>query len=170
MYMNRRHTTTAFFALTAVLLLSSLAASAEEGQSAAKPATAVDPMSVGLRREETIDLSGSWQLALDPNNRGMAAGYATRALPSSVRLPGCLQEQGFGGKPGPDTLWWLGREKRKKVTPAFPFLARYHTAENFRTFECLVPDRHYIGAAWFARDVEIPSPWKGSRNGDAASL
>ena len=39
---NQRHTTTAFFALTAVLLLSRLAASAAEDQAAAKPAPAIE--------------------------------------------------------------------------------------------------------------------------------
>ena len=39
---NQRHTTTAFFALTAVLLLSRLAASAAEDQPAAKPAPAIE--------------------------------------------------------------------------------------------------------------------------------
>ena len=71
---------------------------------------------------ESLNLSGEWQFALDAKNVGVAEGWCQRNLTDKICLPGCLQEHGYGEKPGPDTLWWMGHNPR--LAPAFPFQAR----------------------------------------------
>ena len=110
---------------------------------------------------ETLDLAGEWHFALDTKNVGMTESWFHRDLTNQIRLPGCLQEQGFGDKPGPDTIWWVGWTNRGRLAPEFPFLARYYIPTNFTTFAFLLPERHYVGAAWYAREVEIPPHWQG---------
>jgi len=58
------------------------------------------------RTTRVIDLAGEWGFALDPDDKGIEEGYYTETFSESLSLPGCLQEEGFGNIPGPDTLWW----------------------------------------------------------------
>jgi len=58
----------------------------------------------------TIDLSGQWQIALDREDVGMKQQWFATSLPGDdkVRLPGSLQEQGYGSKPSAQTVWTAG--------------------------------------------------------------
>ena len=58
---------------------------------------ALTPAAAGLRAEE-IDLAGSWAFQLDPENGGIDAAWYKRTLPDRIRLPGSLQEQGYGSQ------------------------------------------------------------------------
>ncbi|MFO8026340.1 MAG: hypothetical protein R6U56_01585, partial [Opitutales bacterium] len=108
----------------------------------------------------TIDLAGEWGFALDPENKGIQDAYYTETFNESLILPGCLQEQGFGNIPGPDTLWW----RQDAVVPnKNPWMVDYHVEGNFKTQQFLLPDRHYIGVAGYNRELTIPEAWKGQR-------
>ena len=111
----------------------------------------------------TLDLAGSWEFRLDAKNEGVTARWFAQPFEETVRLPGALQEQGKGFTPGPDTVWWMGPERRTKLTPDFPFLERYNRPEDYRITAFLLPDKHYIGPAWYARNVDIPAGWAGQR-------
>lgn len=109
---------------------------------------------------ELIDLSGSWDFRLDPNNEGLEQNYQNKAMPDSLSLPGALQAQGYGNIPCPQTLWW-GQDE--VVPEDKPWLKKYQTPDNYKTQQFLLPDRHYIGAAWYSREFEIPDAWAGKR-------
>ncbi len=114
-------------------------------------------------RADTLDLAGSWDFRLDAKNEGVAARWFAEPFADTVRLPGALQEQGKGLTPGPETRWWMGPKRRSTLTPEFPFLERYNRPADFRITAFLLPDKHYIGPAWYARDVDIPAGWAGRR-------
>jgi len=78
---------------------------------------------------ETVDLSGEWNFALDPEDVGVEAAWYERALEGSISLPGTTDEAGVGD---PAT----GRET-------------HH----------LTRTRRYEGAAWYQRTVEVPERW-----------
>ena len=59
--------------------------------------------------EWIMDLSGTWGFRLDPDNAGIAGRWYDGGLGQTVGLPGCLQEQGYGNVPGPNTIWWAGQ-------------------------------------------------------------
>lgn len=101
-----------------------------------------------------MDLSGQWEFALDPDNRGIAEAWQGKPFTERVRLPGCLQEQGFGFPPGPNTKWWGEGIKLQ------PWEAKYRQPGNFKLQAFLTPERHYIGAAWYAREFHVPAAWK----------
>ncbi len=111
----------------------------------------------------TLDLAGRWQFRLDPRDEGVAARWFAESLPETVRLPGALQEQGHGFTPGPDTVWWYGPQRRATLAPEFPFLEQYNRPEDYRITAFLLPDKHYLGAAWYAREVAVPADWAGRR-------
>jgi beta-galactosidase len=107
------------------------------------------------------DLSGTWRFALDRNDVGVAQGWPARTLADTIRLPGILNAQGYGDPITASTPWvlslydrqWHQREDYKAYTKdgkvKVPFLSQ--------------PQRHYLGAAWYAREVEVPKAWAGKR-------
>jgi hypothetical protein len=75
-------------------------------------------------------------------------------------LPGSLQEQDYGDAPSAETKWTsriggalLAQEK----------YALYQKSDHFRTPFWLTPRRHYVGPAWYQRDVTVPPDWAHKR-------
>ncbi len=109
----------------------------------------------------TISLEGTWQFGLDPNDTGNNEKWFDRDLPQRIRLPGALQAQGYGDEISIDTPWvlslydhlWFLRDDYRAYTNAghvkVPFLCQ--------------PPRHYLGAAWYRREIEIPAGWESRR-------
>ncbi len=118
---------------------------------ATTPARAADP----------IPLAGEWRFALDRADAGLREQWFSRALPDRIKLPGVLQSQGYGDEISATTPWvlslydrhWFLREAFKPYTQTgnvkVPFLSQ--------------PPRHYVGAAWYQRDIEVPQDWQGRR-------
>src|SRR5689334_23054509 len=106
----------------------------------------------------TLDLSGKWQFALDPEDKGISENWPEKRLTDEILLPGAIQSQGFGNEISTDTPWvlslydrnWFLREDYKNYTTAgavkVPFLAQ--------------PPKHYLGAAWYQKEFEIPVAWQ----------
>lgn len=110
---------------------------------------------------QVLDLSGTWRFSLDRDDTGVAQRWYSRALADRIKLPGILNSQGFGDEIGTKTPWvlslydtdWHLRDDYKAYTQPgkvkVPFLAQ--------------PQRHYLGAAWYQRDIEVPPSWRGKR-------
>ncbi|MEO7580328.1 MAG: discoidin domain-containing protein [Massilia sp.] len=110
---------------------------------------------------ETRDLSGNWRFEMDRKDEGLSQQWFDRALGDKIRLPGILQAQGFGDEISTSTPWvlslydknWAERADYKVHAQAgkvnVPFLSQ--------------PARHYLGAAWYQRDISVPAQWKGKR-------
>ncbi|MBK0384065.1 hypothetical protein I5M32_13935 [Pedobacter sp. SD-b] len=113
-----------------------------------------------LLAQEVLNLAGEWHFKLDPDNKGISEKWFKNPSDSAIiRLPGCLQEQGYGNIPSIDTKWWNGEDFHKWFTDR-PWMAKYQDKSNFKLQEFLVPDRHYIGAAWYTLQVNIPKGWE----------
>jgi beta-galactosidase/beta-glucuronidase len=111
----------------------------------------------------TSSLAGEWRFALDRADAGVTEAWFSRDLPDRIQLPGVLQAQGYGNDIATDTpwvvalgdAWWKLQpaELRDKFSQPgkveVPFLAQ--------------PPKHYLGAAWYQRDIEIPAGWSGHR-------
>ena len=127
---------------------------------------------------EIKSLAGEWRFALDRSAEqrdsgdktpeltpgdGVTQAWFARELPGGdrIKLPGILQAQGYGNEISPATPWVLALgDAWWKLQPAalrekfsqpgkteVPFLAQ--------------PARHYLGAAWYQRDIEIPASAAG---------
>ena len=48
-----------------------------------------------IKAQQKIDLSGRWQIKLDPKNIGTSEKWFDDSFSEQLRLPGSLQEQGF---------------------------------------------------------------------------
>ncbi|MCS0583133.1 discoidin domain-containing protein [Massilia pinisoli] len=109
----------------------------------------------------TMPLGGDWRFALDRDDAGVAAHWEGRTLPDRIRVPGILNAQGYGDEITAQTPWvlslydkhWNLRDEYKAFTTPghvkVPFLSQ--------------PPRHYLGPAWYQRDVDVPRDWAGRR-------
>ena len=124
-------------------------------------AGAVLACSLPLHAAEVLNLAGTWRFALDREDQGVAKRWYGNALEQRIELPGILNAQGHGDEISAKTPWvlslydknWHQREDYKAYTTPgkvkVPFLSQ--------------PPRHYLGAAWYQRDIEVPAAWKGKR-------
>ena len=80
----------------------------------------------------TIDLSGVWNFALDPQEKGEQEKFWDMSLPEEVVLPGTTDSNKKG----------IANTNKSETT----YLSRYYK---------------YEGAAWYSKNIEIPVGWKG---------
>ncbi|HTQ39493.1 MAG TPA: hypothetical protein VMJ32_10720 [Pirellulales bacterium] len=112
----------------------------------------------------TIDLSGRWRFALDRSDAGVQARWFAEPLAGAdtINIPGILQGQGFGDDISVETPWVaaLPRDMRWYALPQY---APYTKPGNVKMPYLSQPPKHYLGVAWYQRDVDIPSSSKGKR-------
>ncbi len=107
------------------------------------------------QNQPPLNLAGNWQFSLDKDDQGIAEKWFEKDLANKISLPGILNSQGFGNDITKDTPWvlslydknWSLREDYKAYTKSgnvkVPFLSQ--------------PPKHYLGAAWYNREIEIPA-------------
>ena len=110
---------------------------------------------------DALPLGGKWRFALDRADAGVAGQWFTKNLADEIALPGALQAQGYGDEISAQTPWvlslydrfWNLREDYQAYTKTgavkVPFLSQ--------------PPRHYLGAAWYQREIVVPANWQGRR-------
>ena len=109
----------------------------------------------------SVSLAGSWGFQLDRQDAGIGERWFIRQLDQRIHLPGALQNEGFGDEITVDTPWtgvsnpgtWLNG----------PQYEEYRHPGNIKVPFCLQPERHYVGVAWYQRQIQIPKDWKGKR-------
>jgi hypothetical protein len=111
---------------------------------------------------DVVSLAGEWRIALDPRDEGLPARWNTTVLSHTViTLPAAMESQGFGDRVTVDTAWTGGIVDRSWFTA--PRFAPYREPGNVKIPFWLQPERHYQGAVWYQRDVEVPPDWTGRR-------
>lgn len=108
---------------------------------------------------QTVSLAGQWRFALDRQDAGENERWFEKEFPDSIKLPGVLESQGYGDEISIHTPWVLS------LYDHFWFLrsdyAAYTNADDVKVPFICQPPRHYLGAAWYEREVEIPKDWNG---------
>lgn len=115
-------------------------------------------VSPALAGEAIQDLSGTWRFTLDAKDEGLAARWAERDLPERLPVPGILQAHGFGEEISSGTPWVLSLYDRQWHDRA-EYEDHARPGQTCVPFLCQ-PPRHYLGAAWYQRDIVIPADWK----------
>ncbi len=110
---------------------------------------------------DSIDLAGAWKFRLDGQDQGVAHAWWTTPLPDRIRLPGAIQSQGVGDAVGVDTAW-TGQIVDRSWFEA-PEYEPYRQPGHIRVPFWLQPERHYVGAAWYQKTIEIPDDWSDRR-------
>ena len=111
--------------------------------------------------QKQIDLSGNWFFALDPNDIGISKQWYNKSLTDKIKLPGSLQEQGYGNDVDIYTQW-TGQivDSSWFVAPKYE---KYRQKGNIKIPFWLQPQKHYIGVAWYQRTIDVPPSWKGKQ-------
>ncbi|RED47817.1 sugar-binding domain-containing protein [Seonamhaeicola aphaedonensis] len=117
--------------------------------------------------QKVINLAGEWQVKLDTENKGIEEQWFNENTFTDVlTLPGCIQEQGYGNIPGPNTPWygnteWAGSGGLNGWGP--DYLSKYKERGIYKMQHFLHPERHFIGAVWYQRSIEVPKAWEGKQ-------
>jgi hypothetical protein len=109
----------------------------------------------------TILLAGQWSFKLDPNNVGQQEKWYGKKLTDSIKLPGSTAENGYGDDLSVETKWtgqivdksWFTDDK----------YAKYRQPGSIKIPFWLTPVKHYVGPAWYQKQVNIPHSWGGKR-------
>lgn len=107
---------------------------------------------------EEIDLAGVWRFAIDANDAGIGEKWYDKSLSDTLRLPGSMQEQGFGEDVSLTTQW-----TGNIVDSSFFKLPEYEPFRqtgNIKIPFWLQPNKYYAGVAWYQKEINIPASWK----------
>jgi hypothetical protein len=110
---------------------------------------------------DRLSLAGQWRFQLDGGDAGIKERWFERSLAQHIKLSGALQNQGFGDDITVDTKWT--GETGLDIWLNSPQYAKYRQPGNIKVPFFLQPEKHYMGAAWYQRDVEIPAAWRDKR-------
>ena len=107
-------------------------------------------------------LAGQWRFAIDRQDAGVKESWFNNTLSDQITLPGILQAQGFGDAIAVDTPWLsaLPRDMRWYLLPQYK---QFTEAGHIEMPYLSQPARHYLGAAWYQRDIDVPANWTGRR-------
>jgi len=108
-----------------------------------------------------ISLAGRWSFRLDPKDVGQQEKWYAGKLAESIKLPGSTTENGYGDDISVDTKWtgqivdksWFTEDKYEK----------YRQAGSIKIPFWLTPVKHYVGPAWYQKQVDVPESWSGKR-------
>jgi hypothetical protein len=123
-----------------------------------------------------MNLAGEWRFALDRSAEQRESGAAMptlipgdgvtqewfkRILTDRIQLPGILQAQGYGNDISTNTPWVLALgDAWWKLQPAA--LRNYFSQPGHVEVPFLSqPAKHYLGVAWYQRDINISARWQG---------
>ena len=110
--------------------------------------------SLGINAQ-TISLSGRWRFKMDRGDKGVQENWQSQILMDSVQLPGSLLENNIGDKVTLQTKWTGSiYDSSWYFNPRF---VKYRTPENLKFPFWLTPKYYYVGAAWYQKEIIIPS-------------
>jgi hypothetical protein len=112
-------------------------------------------------RQQVISLAGRWLFSLDPKDTGEQQTWYDKKLSDEITLPGSTAENGRGDDVSVDTRWTGGINDRSWFTE--PKYEKYRQPGSVKIPFWLTPLKHYVGPAWYQKQVDIPDSWKEKR-------
>ncbi len=110
--------------------------------------------------ENTINLKGKWSFAMDEKDQGIAQKWFTKHLIDSVNLPGSMVENLKGYDITLETKFTASIYDSSWFFN--PYMAKYRQPGNIKMPFWLTQLKHYVGLAWYQKEVTIPASWSGS--------
>jgi hypothetical protein len=134
------------------------------GATAAHVALYAAPTLPVRAREGALSLAGKWRFAMDREDAGVGAGWFRGALPATdqIALPGILQSQGYGDEITAETQFVAALPK-DMAWYKLPQYAAYTKPGKVEVPYLSQPVRHYLGVAWYQREIDVPANWSGKR-------
>ena len=107
--------------------------------------------------EDQLDLHGTWGFRIDKEDVGLEESWYKLDLDGIIKLPGSMNSNGLGDDISVETQW-IGEILDSSWYNA-PKYAKYRKDGNVKIPFWLQPDKHYIGAAWYQKEITIPEKW-----------
>ncbi|MBP1641219.1 MAG: uidA 1 [Bacteroidetes bacterium] len=108
--------------------------------------------------QQSIALAGDWFFKTDRSNTGISEKwFATPLGPETIHLPGTMTENGKGDDITLKTQW-----TGSLYDSSFyfnPVMEKYRKLGNLKLPFFLTPNKHYVGVAWYQREIDIPEKW-----------
>src|ERR1035437_5500486 len=126
----------------------------------AVPTPAVAP------RAGVQSLAGQWRFSLDRDDLGAKGTWYAGDLKADthIALPGILQTQGYGDDIAADTQF-IAALPRDMAWYKLPQYAAYTKPGHVEVPYLSQPVKHYLGVAWYQRDIDVPAAWRDKRVG-----
>src|ERR1039457_1211333 len=136
------------------------------GATAAHAALYAAPTPPIPARTGTQSLAGQWRFALDRDDVGSKETWFANDLAATTRisLPGILQTQGYGDDITAETQF-IAALPRDMAWYKLPQYAAYTKPGHVEVPYLSQPVKHYLGVAWYQRDIDIPAAWRNKRAG-----
>ena len=110
--------------------------------------------------ENTIDLKGKWSFVMDEKDQGITQKWFSKRLNDSVNLPGSMVENMKGYDITLETKFTASIYDSSWFFN--PYMAKYRQPGNIKMPFWLTQLKHYVGLAWYQKEVNIPASWSGS--------
>ena len=124
-----------------------------------------------LRKPGVQSLAGEWLFSLDRDDVGVKETWFAQDLPATthIALPGILQTQGYGDDITAETKF-IAALPRDMAWYKLPQYAAYTKPGHVEVPYLSQPVKHYLGVAWYQRDIEIPAALaRKARRSDAGT-
>lgn len=107
---------------------------------------------------EILSLEGTWSFRMDPESAGREQKwFQQNGFEDAVTLPGSMTENGYGYDVTAETEWtgsmWNNAWKTDDR------YAKYRQPGNVKISFWLQPLKHYVGPAWYHRNIAVPDAW-----------
>ncbi len=112
-----------------------------------------------LEVRKSISLAGEWKFRIDSLDRGIEDQWFNAPGDETVKLPGSMAENGKGDEVTLKTDWTGEIVDRSYFTDKK--YERYRQPGKIKIPFWLKPVKYYKGVAWYQKEVDIPSEWKG---------
>lgn len=110
------------------------------------------------KQSEVINLKGNWTYKLDKDNLGLNEQWQNLSFTDSIILPSSLRDKGIGNTPTLKTKWTGSiYDSTWYFNPA---LEKYRKKDSLKFPFWLTPDKHFVGVAWYQKEITIPDNWK----------
>lgn len=109
----------------------------------------------------SFSLSGKWNFQIDRKDVGSKEQWFKKKLHDHINLPGSMPEKMKGDEVSIHTKW-----TGSLYDSSFffnPHMEKYRIKGKVKLPFFLTPDKHYVGVAWYQKEITIPSTWKGQR-------
>ncbi|MFW6101545.1 MAG: sugar-binding domain-containing protein [Bacteroidota bacterium] len=106
--------------------------------------------------KEKLSLKGEWKIRLDSSDIGIKKQWYRQDFRGTAQLPGSLQEQGYGNDIDSSTSWTGTVKGNFHQDPKYK---EYRQEDDYKVPFWLNPEKHYKGAAWYQKKVNIPENW-----------
>lgn len=112
--------------------------------------------------DTVISLAGDWNFRMDSTDRGVKEQWWQGiSEPMSIVLPGSMVENGYGDDISLTTPWTASIYDSSWYFN--PRMEPFRKEGNIKIPFWLSPKKHYVGPAWYQREVDLPDKWKGDR-------